>query len=113
MGEKHWQVIATLHFDYYVKTKYKEQLDSRLPGSHIDPVTGGRHGRPDRQEPDTLNTRSRRNIVAQIEQAMNKNIPDPVLRPTPISMSATTTATTPQRHHADYIARRRRKRQRR
>jgi hypothetical protein len=22
-----WQVIATLHFDYYVKTKYKDQFD--------------------------------------------------------------------------------------
>ena len=80
MGELNsWQAIATLHFDYYVREKYKdlfsevntaaatfdpakqvsdmEDLLTKNPDIMIvQPVTGG-------------------NIVAQIEQAMDKNIP--------------------------------------
>ena len=80
MGEVNsWQVIATVHFDYYVRTKYKdlfsevntlaatfdpvkqvsdmEDLLTKNPDIMIvHPVTGG-------------------NIVAQIEQAMSRDIP--------------------------------------
>ncbi len=80
MGEVNsWQAIATLHFDYYVREKYKdlfsdvytasaffdpaqqvadmEDLLSRDPDVMIvQPVTGG-------------------NIVAQIEEAMERGIP--------------------------------------
>jgi ribose transport system substrate-binding protein len=80
MGEVNsWQVIASLHFDYYVKTKYKDQftqvdylaatfdpvkqvsdmedLIAKNPDVMIvQPVTGG-------------------NIVAQIEKAMGQGIP--------------------------------------
>jgi ribose transport system substrate-binding protein len=80
MGEVNsWQVIATLHFDYYVREKYKdlfsevhtaaatfdpakqvsdmEDLLTKNPDIMIvQPVTGG-------------------NIVAQIEQAMDRGIP--------------------------------------
>ncbi len=80
MGEVNsWQAIATLHFDYFVRTKYKdlfsevytasavfdpskqvadmEDLLTKNPDIMIvQPVTGG-------------------NIVAQIEQAMDRKIP--------------------------------------
>ncbi|OGO32641.1 MAG: hypothetical protein A2Z16_04790 [Chloroflexi bacterium RBG_16_54_18] len=80
MGEVNsWQVIATLHFDYYVKTKYKEQFDQvDYLAATFDPVKQV----SDMEDligknPDVMIVHpvSGGNIVAQIEQAMKKNIP--------------------------------------
>lgn len=80
MGEVNsWQVIATLHFDYYVKTKYKD-LFSQVDylAATFDPVKQV----ADMEDliaknPDIMIVHpvSGGNIVAQIEEAMGQGIP--------------------------------------
>lgn len=80
MGEVNsWQAIATLHFDYYVREKYKDLFSEVYTTSAFFDPAQQVADMEDllSQEPDIMIVQpvTGGNIVAQIEQAMDSGIP--------------------------------------